>query len=107
MRISIDDLEELVVPLEGTVQDSETYSHLTHCAVCIEIVPQVSRASNIELNTRIVSMLYPVAALALDAVVHIILEVLGIFNVEFHRSLRSIKSAVGISFTIAVLRVNL
>ena len=82
--ICIDDLEELRSPLQPSFGHGRADSHLAEGAVGVEVVPDVAGASRAELDARHVGVLYPVAALALDAPAHIVNEIVQLSYVELN-----------------------
>ena len=92
--ICIEDFEEFWSPLKLPLGHGCTDPHLAKGAVGVKVVPYIAGASRAESHARHVGVLYPVAALALDAAAHIISEVVQIGYIECNRFFRCIEAIV-------------
>ena len=82
-RACIESVNQSRSPVDIAIEETNAQSHFTHCSISIEVIEQVGRTSDVPLHTWIICMFYPVAAFALDAVIHVILEHACIFNIQF------------------------
>ena len=82
----------MVGPFHLAFTDFQTDSHLSESSVRVEFLPEIAGTAHCVLHPRHIGMIYPIAPLALDAVLHIIGKIAEIFDIQGKLFLRRIES---------------